>query len=555
MIVRRLALSLLLWASLPALAGAPPPLAPKPRVEVIGHLIEAEFALQAGQMPDAAQHYLQAAQLADDVALAERATLIALAGGERELARTALARWLVLAPEAPAAHAQALAMALEDGEHETAMVEARFLLGRPGNDGWPQLLRALANARDDARIIARAVLSDLRLEPTMPAQLQPWLAFAGLARRLGDQASSDALVAEALRRFPDDPGARLLKASRLRASGDSEGARQLLVSVLSAPQSLSPALRRAAAQELADAGDRVRAAELLGKVNTSAEDYALRMTWLVGADDNLALAAFQRELLATDVAAVPMRALLLGHVSEGLGQWHEAESWYRQVTGERTSVAQQRLAWVLHKQSRDADALAVLRVLQQDEQVDGEPVREAFLMEAQLLASARRDADVLDAYRRGLAVFEDDPLLLYSRAMYQESQNRVDQALADLHRVIDRDGENASALNAYGYTLMERRQRYADALPYVEKAYALDAGSPAILDSIGWLRFRMGRLNDALPLLQKAWAGQKDAEIAAHLGEVLWQLDRKDEARAIWGEGWALEPGHPVLLPMRGRMR
>lgn len=494
MIVRRLALSLLLWASLPAFAGttAAPleALASKPQVEVISHLIEAEFALQAKQLPDAAQHYLQAARLTDDVALAERATLIALAGGERELARAALARWLALAPEAPAAHAQALAMALEDGEHETAMVEARFLLGRPGNDGWPQLLRALANARDDARIIARSVLSDLRLEPAMPAQLQPWLAFAGLARRLGDPASSDALVAEALRRFPNDPDALQFKATRL-----------------------------------------------------------------LNGNDQPALAAFQRELLAVDTAALPQRDLLLGHVAESLGQWAEAESWYRLVTGERASVAQQRLAWVLHQQSRDADALAVLRALQQDEQADGEPVRAAFLMEAQLLALARRDADVLAAYGRGLAVFEDDPLLLYSRAMYQESQNRVNQSLADLRRVIDQDGENASALNAYGYTLMERRQRYADALPYVEKAYALDADSPAILDSIGWLRFRMGRLNDALPLLQKAWAGQKGAEIAAHLGEVLWQLGRKSEARAIWGEGWALEPGHPALLPMRERMR
>lgn len=486
MMIRRWALFLLLGSS--ALAAAP--VKTDPQVEVIAHLNEAEFALQAERLDDAAKHYLSAALVADDAALAERATALALASGQRDLARTALTRWRALAPDALPMHVQSLAMALEDGEHETAMVEARFLLGRQGGDGWPQLLRALANARGDARIIARAVLADLRHEPAMPARFQSWLAFASLAQKMGDQDAANGLVDEALRRFPDDPDARQIQAIRL-----------------------------------------------------------------IRADDKPALAVFQREVLALAEHAAPAYALVLGQVAEALEQWPQAESWYRQVLGERAALAQQRLAWVLHQQARDADALTVLHALQRDTQTDGEQMRAAFLMEAQLQALSRRDAEVLDAYRRGLAVFEDDPLLLYSRAMYQESQGRVDQALADLHRVIDLDGENAAALNAYGYTLMERRQRYEDALPYVEKAYALDAESPAILDSIGWLRFRMGRLNDALPLLQKAWAGEKGAEIAAHLGEVLWQLGRKDEARAIWGDGWAREPGHPALQPMRGRMR
>ena len=129
---------------------------------------------------------------------------------------------------------------------------------------------------------------------------------------------------------------------------------------------------------------------------------------------------------------------------------------------------------------------------------------------------------------------EDDPVLLYGRAMLHERSNRIDAALADLRRIIDENPADAQALNAYGYTLADRGGRYAEALPYLERAYALAPDSAPVIDSLGWVSYRLGREARALELLQQAWARLKDAEIAAHLGEVLWTAGRQDEARTVW---------------------
>lgn len=522
---------------------------------VIGALIEAEFALQAGDLETAAERYLFAARQADDAELAERAASIALASKDRRLAHDALARWRELAPAAPTLLAQLLSLALRDGEHETAMEMARSLLALPADAGWPLLLRVLAEADGDARIIARAVVADLPAEAAMPDEIRPWLAFAGLARRWGDTLTAGRLVDHALARFPDDSSARLLKASRMREQGDAAGARLALIAVLESPVPLVPGLRRAAARELAASGDPLRAAELLGRGVQEAEDYALRASWLIGADDFPALSAFHAEVEAVGDERLPPRRLLLGHLSEALQQWDDAERWYRSVTGDDADMASLRLAQVMLQQDREADAIAVLQALQQAEGVDGERLRESYLLEAELQGRAGRDEEALDAYQRALSVLEGDHSLLYARSLHHERNGRVDDALADLRQILLENAEHSAALNAYGYTVLERRGDVDEAQPYIEKAHRLEPDSPAILDSLGWLYVHMNRLGDALPLLQRAWAGAKDPEIAAHLGETLWRLDRHEEAMVVWREGVAIDPDHPALREARERLQ
>lgn len=379
--------------------------------DVIGKVMQAEFALQAGQLPLASERYAAAAAGSQDPALAERATRVALAAEDRERARIALAHWRLLASESTEMQALAVSLALRDGEFETAMELARQLLTRPDELGWPLLLRSLAESRDDARIIARAVLAALPAEPAMPERIQPWLAFAGLARRFGDAVTSGRLIDLALARFPDDASARLLKASQQRERGDAAGARLALIAVLESPGNLPPGLRRAAARELAGGGEPQRAAELLGRGRQSSEDFALRASWLISAKDRPGLQSLRAELLGANALALPARSMLLGHIAEALTDWPGAERWYRQVLGEGIEIAQLRLARVLQKQGRLDEALQVLRALQGDEQADGEKVREAFLAEARMQVEVGRVDLAQDALRRGLVVFEDDPLL------------------------------------------------------------------------------------------------------------------------------------------------
>lgn len=550
MIGFRLLLALALSLAVAGVGAAEPD-----RPAVIGRLIEAEFALQAGDLDAAARHYLAAAELAEDAALAARAAAVALAGPDRRLAQRALARWRALAPDDPQLLGQSLALALRDGEHETAMEVARALLQRPDENGWPLLLRTLAEAEGDARIIARAVLADLPAESAMPADIRAWLAFAGLARRWGDTLTAGRLVDHALARFPDEASAKLLQASRQRERGDAAGARLALIGILESPGPLPQNLRRAAARELAEAGDPVRAAQLLARGEQAAEDWPLRARWLVAAGDVPALQAFHQELIAQTDARLPLRPLLLGHVNEALQRWAEAERWYRRVEGEGADLAGLRLVHVLLRQSRDVEAIALLRKMQEAEEIDGERLREAYLMEAELHERAGRDGEAMAALDRGLGVLEDDPELLYARALQHERRDRVAQALADLRRILLDDPDSVPALNAYGYTVLERRGDLVEAEPYLLRALRLAPDSPAVLDSVGWLRFRQGRPEEALPLLQRAWARQPDPEVGAHLGEVLWSLNRQDEARQVWEAVAKRDPEHPVLRRTLERLR
>lgn len=242
------------------------------------------------------------------------------------------------------------------------------------------------------------------------------------------------------------------------------------------------------------------------------------------------------------------RRLLLGHVAEALALWDEAEAWYRGVSeGEGRDLAMLRTARIQAQQDRAEAAVDTLHELQADTSADGERIRDAYLLESELLERAKRPDAALAAIERGLSIFEADPVLLYARAMAHERADRVDAALADLRRIIDDNPRDAHALNAYGYTLADRRRDYAAALPFVRRAYEIDPDSAPILDSLGLIELRLGREDSALALLRKAWGLLKDAEIAAHLGEALWLAGRQDEARAVWREGQGIDPTNRAL--------
>jgi tetratricopeptide (TPR) repeat protein len=243
--------------------------------------------------------------------------------------------------------------------------------------------------------------------------------------------------------------------------------------------------------------------------------------------------------------------LLLGQLADSAGRWADAERWYRGVTASpERERAKLRLPIMLSKQNRWNDALTEIRLLQKDEAADGEFVRDSYLVEADLWAKQGKDAQAMKSLQRGLTIFEADPLLLYGRAMQHASQNRVDAALADLKKIIDDNNQNAEALNAYGYTLAQHRKQYEQALPYIEKSLKLRPGSASTMDSLGWIKLMQRKYDEAQTWLEKAWSKSKDAEIAAHLGELYWTIGRKDEARRVWSTGQTIDPHYefwPVL--------
>jgi tetratricopeptide (TPR) repeat protein len=529
----------------PAQAAKPQPARENPRTSPLEGTLAGEFALQAGNLDEATRWYLQAAQATDDAGLAERATRIALLANDDARAAQALELWRKRAPESLAMRAAEATLSLRRNDARAARRELQALLAA-GDEGWRHALIVLGSGGKDPRLAAR-LLEELVDDGAIPPQLQAWLAFGGLAQRLEQTALAERIVAEVVRRFPGEPRVALLRASQLREAGKPEEARKVLAGMGDAAR-LSDDLRTSIAAEYDALGDATAAAGVLARGPQDERSYTLRAALLARAEDKDALGKLYDELRAGSVKPDPRRRLLLGQVAEFLERNAEALEWYRSVPGgEERWTARLRAANVLHELKRGAEALDELRKLQGDATADDDTRRDAYLLESEL---RRKDGDAageLDAFARGLAAYPDDPALLYARALTWERRDDIARAEADFRRILVAEPDNVNALNALGYTLADRTTRYAEALQLIDRARAAEPDNAAIIDSYGWVLYRLGRTKEALPELRRAYSMQKDPEIASHLGEVLWVLGQKDEARRYFDEARKLDPENRSL--------
>lgn len=505
-----------------------------------------EFALQGGQLPAAARHYLEAATAAQDPVLAERATRIALLADEDALARDAFRLWQALAPEGSTGQRMVAAgLALRAGDKRQARRALQVLMAEP--DGWRSALAALFGAVGKQQALVAKLVGKCVDDGLLPADLQAWLGFGGLAQRLDQAKLVDRIVREVVARFPGEPRVALLRAQLLREAGKLDEARGVL-STLAGNEALSLPLRWALAGEYDALGDAGKAAQVLATGPQNDTILAQRAALLDKAGDKTALAALYAELRQGGSQPNPLRRLLLGQLAELLEHPAEALAWYETVPGAAAQgVARLRAANVRHAMGQKAAAFEALRAVQSDPLLDEDARRDGYLMEAEL---RQKDGDVAgerDAYARGLASFTDNLDLLYARALMWERQDDIVAAEADLRRILVIAPDNVAALNALGYTLADRTQRYREALALIDRARVAEPGNAAIIDSYGWVLFRLGKPREALEHLRHAFALQQDPDIATHLGQVLWHLGRKEEARRHFDEARRLDPDNRSL--------
>lgn len=171
-----------------------------------------------------------------------------------------------------------------------------------------------------------------------------------------------------------------------------------------------------------------------------------------------------------------------------------------------------------------------------------------FLFEASFLREQGDDVAAFDIYSEALTEFPDNKELLYGRAMVSEPLNRLSVLEQDLRIILEKEPNNAQALNALGYTLTDRTDRHEEALILIKKAVELKPNDPFYLDSLGWVYYRLGNLQVAERYLRQAVEIQSDAEFLAHLGEVLWLLDKKAEAEEMWQQGLEQDENNKLLL-------
>jgi tetratricopeptide (TPR) repeat protein len=252
---------------------------------------------------------------------------------------------------------------------------------------------------------------------------------------------------------------------------------------------------------------------------------------------------------------VPIANYYLGRIAQSQGNDKQAVSYYLGVkSGEYVFDAQLRIGVLLAVLGKPDEGLAKLAALAEEQRSWNLRVK-AYLAQGEILRSEKRFKEGVEMYSRALQQKRDDTTLLYARGLMAEKVDRLDMAEADLLKVISKEPDNANALNALGYTLADRTSRYKEAQEYIKRAAKLVPDDPAILDSLGWVSYRLGEMDEALKWLSKAFSKMEDPEIAAHYGEVLWQANQKDKAREVWNKGKAKNADNPVLQETLKRLK
>jgi tetratricopeptide (TPR) repeat protein len=245
--------------------------------------------------------------------------------------------------------------------------------------------------------------------------------------------------------------------------------------------------------------------------------------------------------------------LMLAQSTEQRGDFKAAESWLAKITDpQRALEVQSRRASILAKQGKVAQARELIRQVPERSPQDA---RAKIAAEAAVLRDVKRWLDAYEVLDAGTKSFSEDADLIYEQAMMAEKLDKLADMERLLRRVIELKPDNAHAHNALGYSLADRQQRLPEAKQLVARALELSPGDPFITDSLGWVEFRLGNHEEAARLLRQAYASRPDVEIGAHLGEVLWALGQRDDARRIWREAKGRDAANDVLRETLSRLR
>ncbi|WP_454730859.1 MULTISPECIES: tetratricopeptide repeat protein [Cupriavidus] len=552
-------------APAPARSNPLPPKMPLPAVPLTGDILyrvlAAEISVQRGVIGPAYQTYLELARNTRDPRFAQRATEIAFNARSAPQALEAARLWTELAPtSAGARQVLSTLLVLSARWDEAEPLLALQLNGVPPGhrpDAILQMQQQLSRTSDPAgaaALLRRLVANDM-------GSAETHLALARAREAANDIPGALTELDQTLRMRPDYEAAALM-AAELRADGAPDQAiAGLKAFVDKAPVSINGHITLArlylqqndlqaaraefeTLRKIAPKDPRVPLAlgltSLQSKRYDEAEQYLKEYLQLAG----------QVPTASPDIAYQ-----YLAQIAEEKKDYPAAVAWLDRIDDSRLApAAAVKRAQLLGRMGKLDDAQAVFNDMLADSEDIAEPDQRAQRM------TAIRQAEVgmlLDAkaYGRARKVLEerttaepDNSDWVYELAMLDEREKRYDSMETLLRRVIAMQPEQKQGYNALGYSLADRNVRLPEALQLLEKASALGPDDPYIMDSLAWVKFRLGQLQPAAELLRNAYARAPEAEIGAHLGEVLWQLGQQDEARKTWTEAAKIEPDNVILI-------
>ncbi|WP_322010324.1 tetratricopeptide repeat protein [Paraburkholderia sp. J12] len=520
--------------------------------QIVFQVLAAEIALQRDQPAPAYQTYLALARDTHDPRMAQRATEIALAAQSPSDALNAVQLWQQYAPDSERA----------------AQLDASLLVlsGRP-DDAGPLLARELARVPADQR---------------GPALVSLQLLISRGPNRVGGLNVLKDLLKDDMNR----PEAQLAIGRQQLLADDVPGARKSFEQALAIKPDYLPAALMLAQMGPEERKEGIAAIEKYVQQNPKSHEGRLALAQTYLAADRLDDAQKQFEMLHKDNAndLMPVMALALIAVQQknydaaqkylvqytqlaektpgadpGQGYIYlaqlaaeqkddaTAQKWLDKIgpDSQQYIPAQITRAQLLDKEGKVDDARRQLASIQADDPRDQALIART---DAAILFDAKRYPEAEARLAKAVSDFPDDPDLAYDYAMAAEKTGHYDVMETQLRRLMKTQPDNPQAYNALGYSLADRNLRLQEADKLVEKASALAPDDAFIMDSVGWVKYRMGDNADAIKLLRKAYSLQPNAEIGAHLGEVLWKNGDQDGARDAWREARKLEPDNDTLL-------
>lgn len=510
--------------------------------ETMALLLEAEFALYRQDIETALGIYEQLAQETLDQGIAKRATEVAMATSDPFRALDAALLYLELAPEdnyAIQLAARALARSAEvEGawalleEHQGKTHELRMMSA--------EAVRLAGQMKDNYQI-EWLLQQILQKYGTTPEDNEVQLAIAIIFEALGDFENAAIYAQQANNLDPENLLALRLHANSLLRTGKKGEAAELLSNWINAHTEKSEA--------------RISLAQMLVSFDPPA---ALPILEMLSAEypwsGQLLMSTAQLHLASSNQqAAIPYYQKLtqfgnfrnislfnLGRIYEQKNELKLAAEYYASVGAEETAADEDNLVFESNlRQARieykigESGALLFeeLRQLYPDQSQGLIHEESRILLELEELEAAVKILSI------GIEDFPDSEALLYTRSIAYDRIGNIDGAIADLTTILSFDDSNAVALNALGYTLANRTDRYEEAYDLIDRALAIDPEDPAIIDSMGWVLYHMGRYEESLQYLQQAYDAMLDEEVISHLAEVLWKLERNEEAKQILEQG------------------
>ena len=515
--------------------------------DVLYKLLVGEFAGRRGHLPLSIESYLDVARETRDAGVAEQAARVAAFSRDSAKTLEAARLWSEIDPSSVGARQVLVSLLLRSGDLDAATGHLRDVVDDLSDSPAAGFVRAgdlLAREQDGEAAVAvmRRLVAGREDDPAAQS------ALARLLARKGRFEEASALFDRVFELDPGDARIAIARARVRRRMDDLEGALAVLSAYLERVPGEST-VRTAYARLLVDARryEPARAQfERLLADEPGNDDVRYALGLLLMQTDRLDEASRQFEALAQSAAWRDTAHYNLARIAESRRRLDDAIAWYRRVRGgEQRLEAQIRVAVLLAEGGDLESARGHLHGLR------GANLRETVRIhraEGELLARAGRHEEAMAVYDASLEALPGNSDLLYARGMLAERMGRLDILERDMREIIAREPDNADALNALGYTLADRTDRYEEAYALIQRALELKPDNHYIVDSMGWVLHRLGRHREALVQLRRAMSISPDPEIAAHLGEVLWVLGEKAEARKVWDAALEETPDDERLL-------